>query len=335
LVLGSASNPSTLTLAGSLGLQTQSTISGAGGGIITVNDQISGPGGLNVQNGATVTLTNNNTNTAVSNVQNSAASQAITGTLIVNNVPVNAGVDAGLGGGVNVKTGTLAGTGTIAGNSSLQEAAFGPAHLAPGNGAGTANGPGQLTFYNDLTFSNGTANCVTCTFDAEIGGLTPGTQYDQVVVGGALTVGATLNVSLINGFTTPAANTDFTIMTGSSVSGTFATVNLPDANWSVVYNPTSVVLHVAGAGGLAGDYNSDGKVDASDYVLWRKTPTAFGGDPGGYTTWRGNFGNPPGSGSGITGGTVPEPGTIALLGTALIALACPRRRCYSSARFLD
>lgn len=339
LILGSASSPSTLTLGGNLGLQTQSSISGAGGGVIVVNDQISGPGGLNVQNGATVTLTNNNTNTAVSNVQNSASGQATTGTLIVNNVPVNVGVDAGLGGGVNVKTGTLAGTGTIAGNSSLQETVapnnFGPAHLAPGPGAGTANGAGKLTFYNDLTFSNGTANCVTCTFDAEIGGLTAGTQYDQVVVGGNLTVGSILNVSLINGFTTPTSSTDFTIMTGTSVSGTFATVNLPDANWSVVYNPTSVVLHVAAAGGLAGDYNNDGKVDAADYVLWRKSPTSFGGDPAGYNTWRANFGNPPGSGSGITGGAVPEPGTIALLGTALIALAYPRRRCYSSARFLD
>ena len=275
LTFGSAGSPSTLTLGGNLGLQTQFATSGSGGGVIVVNDQISGAFGINVQNGATVTLTNNNTNTGISNVQNSASGQAITTTLIVNNVPVNAGVDAGLGGGVAVKTGTLAGTGTIAGNSSLQENAFGPGHLAPGNGAGTANGAGKLTFYNDLTFSPGTDPCVTCTFDVEIGGLTAGTQYDQVVVGGALTLGdttprGTLNVSLINGFTTPTSSTDFTIMTGTSVTGTFATVNLPDANWSIVYNPTSVVLHVAAGGGLPGDFNNDGKVDAGDYVVWRR-----------------------------------------------------------------
>jgi hypothetical protein len=342
LTFGSAGSPSTLTLGGNLGLQTQFATSGAGGGVIVVNDQISGAFGLNVQNGATVTITNNNTNTGITNVQ-TASGQSTATALVVNNVPVNAGVDAGLGGGVAVKTGTLAGTGTIKGNSNLQENSLGAAHLAPGNGASTANGAGKLTFYNDLTFSaggtGGVLNCVTCTFDVEVGGLTAGTQYDHVAVGGTLTIGDTtprgiLNVSLINGFTTPTSSTDFTIMTGSSVIGQFATVNLPDANWSIVYNPTSVVLHVAAAG-LAGDYNSDGKVDAADYVLWRKTPDNYGGDPAGYNTWRQNFGNPPGSGSGLESGAVPEPGTIALLGTAMIALAYPRRRCYSPARFLD
>jgi hypothetical protein len=61
---------------------------------------------------------------------------------------------------------------------------------------------------------------------------------------------------------------------------------------------------------LAGDYNGNGKVDAADYVLWRKTPTSFGGDPAGYITWRANFGNP---GAGATVGAVPEPATCALI----------------------
>ncbi len=133
LTLGSASTPSTITLGGNLGLQMQIGTAGVGGGQIVVNDQISGTFGINVQNGATVRITNNNLNTGISNVQNSATGQAIDGTLIVNNVPVNP-TDAGLGGGVNIRTGTLAGTGTIAGNSTVQEGSFGPAHLAPGNG---------------------------------------------------------------------------------------------------------------------------------------------------------------------------------------------------------
>jgi hypothetical protein len=303
-----------------------------GGGVIVVNDQISGTGfGINVQNGAAVYVTNNNTNTGVSNVQNSASGQATDGTLIVNNVPVNVGVDAGLGGGVVVKTGTLAGTGTIAGNSTMQENAFGPGHLAPGNGAGTANGAGKLTFYNDLTLSPATNPCATCTIDVEIGGLTAGTQYDQVVVGGALTLGdttprGTLNVNLINGFSTPVSSTDFTIMTGTSVTGTFAAVSLPNANWSIVYNPTSVVLHVTG-GGLAGDYNNDGKVDAGDYVIWRKGGSPNPNSQTDYDTWRANFGKPPGAGSGslANGGSVPEPASVLLVLMGLAALAGSRR----------
>jgi hypothetical protein len=38
------------------------------------------------------------------------------------------------------------------------------------------------------------------------------------------------------------------------------------------------------------DYNHNNLVDAPDYVLWRKDPTANGGDPDGYNTWRANFG---------------------------------------------
>jgi len=35
---------------------------------------------------------------------------------------------------------------------------------------------------------------------------------------------------------------------------------------------------------LNGDYNGDGKVDAADYVAWRKDPADHGGTPDGYNT---------------------------------------------------
>jgi len=41
---------------------------------------------------------------------------------------------------------------------------------------------------------------------------------------------------------------------------------------------------------LMGDYNGDGNVGAADYVLWRKDPASFGGDPDGYNTWTAGFG---------------------------------------------
>jgi hypothetical protein len=70
--------------------------------------------------------------------------------------------------------------------------------------------------------------------------------------------------------------------------------------------------------GLAGDYNGNGKVDAADYVVWRKNPDVFGGNPGGYHTWRANFGNPPGSGSSLA--TVPEPASFVIL---VLVIAVP------------
>jgi hypothetical protein len=77
---------------------------------------------------------------------------------------------------------------------------------------------------------------------------------------------------------------------------------------------------------LQGDYNNDAKVDAADYVLWRKDPASFGNDPGGYNTWRANFGSPPGSGTGLTDGAVPEPSVTAVTGLLLGVLSITRRR---------
>jgi hypothetical protein len=72
---------------------------------------------------------------------------------------------------------------------------------------------------------------------------------------------------------------------------------------------------------LSGDFNNDGKVDAGDYVTWRKDPASFGG-AGGYDTWRSNFGI--GSGSGSSLAYVPEPSAIGLMCVGL--LLCPAKR---------
>jgi hypothetical protein len=74
-----------------------------------------------------------------------------------------------------------------------------------------------------------------------------------------------------------------------------------------------------------GDYNGDGTVDAADYVVWRKT----GDSPVDYNTWRANFGQTAGSGTGI-GLTfiaaVPEPSALIVLLTGILALFCCRAR---------
>jgi hypothetical protein len=74
---------------------------------------------------------------------------------------------------------------------------------------------------------------------------------------------------------------------------------------------------------VEGDYNGNGTVDAADYVLWRKDPGAFGGDPAGYNTWRTNFGRASGAGANLT--AVPEPTSIGLLLLCLAPLTMARR----------
>ncbi len=86
---------------------------------------------------------------------------------------------------------------------------------------------------------------------------------------------------------------------------------------------------------LLGDFNNDGKVDAGDYVTWRKNdgPNAsLPNDDGAtdqaarFTLWRANFGNPPGAGASLEGAQVPEPASLALVLIGVAALASSSRR---------
>ena len=87
-----------------------------------------------------------------------------------------------------------------------------------------------------------------------------------------------------------------------------------------------------------GDYNADRKVDAADYVVWRKNVgtsnilpnDAIGGTIGAvqYDQWRTNFGQSAVSGSSVgVNTTVPEPTTAVLLILAATWLVCPARHC--------
>jgi hypothetical protein len=80
---------------------------------------------------------------------------------------------------------------------------------------------------------------------------------------------------------------------------------------------------------LAGDYNSDGRIDAADYVVWRKA----GGPTPGYNTWRINYGQTSfGSSRAISANSaeplssaVPEPSMLVLvIVVALSSLALRR-----------
>ncbi len=85
------------------------------------------------------------------------------------------------------------------------------------------------------------------------------------------------------------------------------------------------IIQYVTTGGLPGDYNNDGRVDAADYVVWRKNPAAHGGDPAGYNTWRMNFDRTAGSGLGA-GGAVPEPAAFVFFVVSTLVLFVRRNR---------
>ena len=77
-----------------------------------------------------------------------------------------------------------------------------------------------------LSFTSGFAQTAAGTLQLEVGGLSPGSGFGQLVVNGQATLAGVLNVTLINGFT-PALSNTFPVLTCTSRSGSFASINLP------------------------------------------------------------------------------------------------------------
>jgi hypothetical protein len=84
---------------------------------------------------------------------------------------------------------------------------------------------------------------------------------------------------------------------------------------------------------VLGDFNSDGKVDAADYVVWRQNDTANASLPNDsglttqaarYSLWKARFGTS--GGAGLGSDAVPEPVSLCLLWMGMSGLAVISRR---------
>jgi hypothetical protein len=139
---------------------------------------------------------------------------------------------------------------------------------------GDAGFTGSMTFFNFGTFqkSAGTGTTTIANFDnfgtvsllsgtlsvpgtyyqspdgtliINIGGLTAGSQFSRLQVGGTAYLDGTLEVNLTGGFS-PVAGNSFQIVTFATGAGTFATLDLPDLGssltMSVAYNSMNATL---------------------------------------------------------------------------------------------
>ena len=133
--------------------------------------------------------------------------------------------------GLTLQKGTLQGKGAIA------AAVTSSASVTPGD---SSSKPATLTVTGTYTQNSGGS------LNISIGGTAAG-SFGQVAVSNGVSVGGTLVIKRIKGFV-PAIGNTFNIVTGSAVSGQFATVKGTSINSSehfeVSYTPTAVTLTV-------------------------------------------------------------------------------------------
>jgi uncharacterized protein YjbI with pentapeptide repeats len=109
--------------------------------------------------------------------------------------------------------------------------------------------------------------------------------------------------------------------TGVNPTGAFAVVSPYTWNLANLYTTGEVTL--LAIPGLAGDFNSDGAVDAADYVAWRHgLGTIY--TQGDFDVWRAHYGQTAISGASLSSAEqlsagVPEPGLLCLWTTGLVA----------------
>jgi len=122
--------------------------------------------------------------------------------------------------------GTFNNAGTIMGSANLDISGItfaNTGNFSPGNSAG------NLSITGDVSLAS------TSTVDIEIGGATAGSEFDQLNISGQAALDGTLNITLINGFV-PQTGQTYEIIFGSTLSGSFSTINQPQAGGSDLFS---------------------------------------------------------------------------------------------------
>ena len=125
-------------------------------------------------------------------------------------------------GTLDIQGGAVSGTGTVTAN--VQNAGA----LEMGGNVGI------------LTITGSYTQLPTGQLTARLGGLFAGTQYDQLTVAGAASLGGTLALVLVSGFT-PATGDTFTVLTYTTETGSF-TIDGADQSYTASYQPTGVAI---------------------------------------------------------------------------------------------
>ncbi|HZQ70409.1 MAG TPA: hypothetical protein VFA68_17915 [Terriglobales bacterium] len=176
--------------------------------------------------------------TTVTNYSNKGTTIVGTGSTFTVKAYTQAGSSSTIDGTVNAPNGFNNNSGNLFGSGTIVAAVTSKTMLTTGDSSAK---PAKFTVTGTYTQTS------TGTLNVSIGGTTVGTQYGQLAVSNGAALAGTLTIKLINSFV-PSIGDVYTILTGSAVSGTFATVNGLSINSSehfqVNYNTNSVTLTV-------------------------------------------------------------------------------------------
>jgi hypothetical protein len=162
---------------------------------------------------------------------------------------------------VTLTGGTLSGTGTVAGPLTNSGGT-----VAPGDA------PGRLTVAGNYTQEAGG------TLAIGIAGQSPGSEFDQLLVGGSATLAGALSVADENGYEPPLGQTFKIISGASSRTGTFATVGGPSAGiYGLGYEPDGVTLTTTVAPNPKGGSTTSTTTSSSSSSTTTTTPTTTPG----------------------------------------------------------
>jgi autotransporter-associated beta strand protein len=242
------------------------------------------------------------------------AGRTVSGHGAVNGAFVNQGAVNGAA-GLNpiIFTGSVSGAGSYSGNIQFNGA------FSPGNS------PAAVSFAGDATLAN------TALLVMEVGGDDQGTEYDHLDVTGKLTLGGSMAVQFITGFT-PTSPLSFNLFDWGTIEGGFNAINLPSVN-GFAWNASQLLID--GTLSLtplyAADFDSNGRVDAADLTILR---SGFGNTMAGRATgdatgdgvvtgadflvWQRQLGS--GVAATTAGVTIPEPASVLLALSAMLIL---------------
>jgi hypothetical protein len=168
---------------------------------------------------------------------------------------------------------------------------------------------------------------------------------DQAIAGWEETPATTGLLAELNPSGTSTANAGQTLATMTGLFRTAGGVQDLTFQFRMPGTPTGNVLNgvvryapFSSGGVLVGDYNSNGVVDAADYVVWRDRlgqnvalPNRDQNNNGpisnaDYNSWRSNFGRTNLGSSSLSSSTVPEPSALAMLLLSMLFLVVARYR---------